>query len=134
MQAVDEDRLVDESREDLALDILARLKFQLDWGAGEAAPICHIHPPHQIRHPSDVVLCRNNFQSWKAFQHPAQNEHHDRSFDLMMQGAGPHHKILREEIYSCSPAASENMKRQRQVEVLGRRPERIVIPMTVGTV
>src|SRR5690349_21448737 len=56
MQPVDEHRLVDKSRIHLAFDIIARLELQVDVSNRSATIVDPVHPPHQIRHPADVVL------------------------------------------------------------------------------
>src|SRR6266851_2980583 len=84
MKLGDEHWLVDECGIDLALDVLTRLERQLDRRQAAEAILHHVHPPHEISHPGDIVFGRDDLQAWKAFEHSVQNEYGKRTFDLMV--------------------------------------------------
>src|SRR3984893_7204801 len=110
MQPVDEHRLIDKSRIHLALDIFARLELKVDISPRSAAVIDPVHPPHQVRHPADIVLSRDNFESRKAFQHFAEHKDRNRSLHLMVKRGAPLQAIRAEEINPNALAAGQDMQ------------------------
>src|SRR5229473_5166885 len=110
MQPVDEHRLIDKSRIHLALDIFARLELKVHISNRSAAIVNPVHPPHQIRHPADVVFSRDNLESRKAFQHFAEHKDRNRSLHLMVKRGAPLQAIRAEEINPDALAARQDMQ------------------------
>src|SRR5262249_32853820 len=110
METVDENGLVDKSCVNLTLDVLTRLEVQVDIRKSASALITSIHPPHQVCHPCDVVLCRNNLETRKALEHFAEYENCNRSLYLMMKRGAPNQAIGGEEIDSGTLAGGQDVQ------------------------
>src|SRR6202022_2929138 len=122
MQRIDEHRIRDEGRVNVALDIVTGAHRELQ-SADRAETVLHrIDAVHQIRHPGDVVLGRDDLEAWKLLEHTAEDEDGNRALDLMMEVRELEHQIDTVRVGAGAFASRQNMQRERYPEVLRRGP------------
>ena len=76
-----------------------------------------IHTPHKIRHPSDVVLSRNDLEFGETLQDTAQDKDGQGPLDLVVQRGSLEGEVAAKEIDSGTLSARQDVQRERHVEI-----------------